>query len=132
MVAPGRRSTPVLAGEPVSRDDHRCPAIDANAQPYYIETEFGPVLELPIAAISDYTPTGDLVDILDHARDRLARAPDKDVFVILGFHQETAHEFASRVSDALRQLRTRNLADANVMFTTIDRAAALARHELAP
>ena len=87
---------------------------------------------MPIAAFADYTTAAEIVAIFEQAHARLRARPSVDVFVVLGFHQETAHEFGPRLAEALATVRGREELAKDMHFTTIENAAILARAALAP
>jgi hypothetical protein len=108
------------------------PDVDQAAQPWLVDAPGGQLLELPIAAFADYATAAEIVAIFEAARARLRGAPGRDVFVVLGFHQETASEFAGRLVEAMAKVRgRRELAD-DLIFTTVASAADRARRALAP
>ena len=108
------------------------PKVDTTAQPWLVDVPGGQLLEMPIAAFADYATAAEIVAIFDAAHARLAKEPGRDVFVGLGFHLETANEFAGRIGDAIEKVRARKeLADA-LVFTTVAGAAERARRILAP
>jgi len=99
------------------------PAVTVDAQPFTVDGLF----ELPIAAVVDYSSEQKLVDVLQAAVKRWQADPSKDVFVTIALHQETASDFVKRLSTALDSVRT-HVGDA-IMFTTVEKAAFLARSE---
>lgn len=105
------------------------PGVDPHAQPSLIAG--GALVELPIAAVTDYATTAEIVAIFDAAHARLRGDPARDVFVVLGFHLENAAEFSGRLVDALAQVRARPELAAELTFTTIAAAADRARGALA-
>ena len=107
------------------------PSVDTASQPFVVEVPGGQMLEMPIAAFADYASAAEMVAIFDAAQARLKRAPSKDVFVVLGFHQETAEEFGTRLGDALDQIRARKELAGVITFTTVQNAAERARKALA-
>ncbi|MEJ7599667.1 MAG: hypothetical protein WKG01_17300 [Kofleriaceae bacterium] len=107
------------------------PKVDTQSQPFSIQVPGGQLLEMPIAAFADYATSAEMIVIFDAALARLRATPTKDVFVVLGFHQETAEEFGGRLADAIEQVRARKeLADVTT-FTTLENAAERARKVLA-
>lgn len=102
------------------------PTATTVSQPYMITTPAGPVLEMPVAAFADYATTAEMVAIVDAAHARLHGDPTHDVFVVLGFHQETAQDFGKRLSAALRQVQARPELAAELQFSTVEAAAARA------
>jgi hypothetical protein len=106
------------------------PGIEATSQPFYVEAGIGTMLELPIAAIADYATANEVVALFDAAQARLLAEPQRDVFIVLGFHQETAHDFLNRLTEALDRVRKRP-EFAGLDFATMRDAAERARAALA-
>ncbi len=74
----------------------------AASQPHELETEHGPILEIPDnGALADYMLPAEMVDVFHEAREALEADPKKDVVVSIGFHQETAAKYLPRVDEAL-------------------------------
>jgi predicted deacetylase len=108
------------------------PGVDPTTQPWLVRAPGGSLLEMPIAAFADYATTDEIVAVFEAAHARLLKSPGQDVFVVVGFHQETAHDFGSRLGDALKKVRgRRELAD-GMVFTTIEDAAERARRVASP
>ena len=108
----------------------RWPSIRELEQPYVVATNAGPVLEMPVTAMFvEYADADEMKKHFAAARDLLAQHPERDVFVALGFHQETAHEFKDQLLAALAPL-TGELAPL-VEFSTTAEAAARAKRQLA-
>ncbi len=103
------------------------PTIDASSQPYSIAEKTGSVLELPIAAISDYSTAAQVVAVFDAAHARLRSQPARDVFVVLAFHQETAVDFADRLGTAMTNVRARREIGDELTYATVQQAAERAR-----
>jgi hypothetical protein len=99
------------------------PAVEATTQPFWTPAGVGKVLELPIAAIADYAEEREISALFELAFKRLAAQPDRDVFVVLGFHQETANEFGNRLVEAIAKIRDRS----DVELVTVAEAARRAR-----
>jgi hypothetical protein len=112
------------------------PNVEATSQPWIIDAGGGSagggaLLELPIAAFADYANAAEIVAIFEAAHARLQQEPGRDVFVVLGFHQETGAEFAGRLGEAMGKVRgRRELAD-ELVFTNVADAAERARRALA-
>ena len=106
------------------------PKTETTTQPYFVNGVDGAphqLLEMPIAATTDYVTAADVVITFEAAEARLQKAPTKDVFLVIGCNQETAQDFAPRLGEAIAKLRaTHPLAD-HLWFTTVAKAAALAR-----
>ncbi|HYU17018.1 MAG TPA: hypothetical protein VEL05_13125 [Candidatus Acidoferrum sp.] len=102
--------------------------IDRTTQPFWIETRDGRILEMPdTGAMADYLTVLEIQEHVERAAASLAKAGDRPVFVHLGFHAETADEFAPRLSQALSVLRARNTP---MRFETLSRSADAARRAL--
>ncbi|HVK88546.1 MAG TPA: hypothetical protein VM513_30720 [Kofleriaceae bacterium] len=108
------------------------PKVDSGTQPFYVPQRGGQLLELPIAAFADYATAAEITGVIEAAGKRLAAAPNKDVFVVLGFHQETADEFGPRLRDGVAAAQQQPALASKLLFTTIDHAAALARPTATP
>ena len=109
------------------------PRVETTSQPWLVDAAAaGPLLEMPIAAFADYTTTDEIVAVFDAARTRLQRSPGRDVFIVLGFHQETAGDFGGRLRKALDQVRARRDIADNLEFTTVEVAATRARRVASP
>ncbi|MDB4959944.1 MAG: hypothetical protein JWO36_7513 [Myxococcales bacterium] len=107
------------------------PHAEKTTQPYVIDLPGGPLLEMPIAAVADYATGMDIVDVFEAAHARLQQDPSRDVFVVLGFHLETAAELAGRLGDAIDKVRRRRELGDELVFTTVESAAALAAKTVA-
>lgn len=105
------------------------PGVDPHAQPSLIAG--GALVELPIAAVTDYATAAEIVAIFDAAHARLRKEPARDVFVVLGFHLENAAEFSGRLVEALEKVRARPELAGELTFLTIAAAAERARSALA-
>jgi hypothetical protein len=96
------------------------PAVIPTAQPFVVEG----LVELPIAAVADYTTSARIAAVFDAAAERLKADPSHHVFVTIALHQETAAEYAKRVGDAIDAARVRIGHDAFI-FVTVEKAAYL-------
>jgi len=106
------------------------PRVEKLSQPWTVDPQ-GLLLELPIAAFTDYASALEIIGIFEGAHALLQKEPGRDVFVVLGFHLETADDFARRLGEALANVRgRRELAD-KLDFTTVTKAAERARQALA-
>lgn len=102
------------------------PDVTEVTQPYLIETPAGAILEMPdTCALADYVTTAEMVAHLRRAAARLAADPTRDVFVHIGFHQETAGRFAGRVVDAVRLVAAEP--GLRLQFETLEASAAAAK-----
>jgi hypothetical protein len=108
------------------------PGVESTTQPWLVHAPNGALIELPIAALADYASTEEIVGVLEAAHARLQKDPGRDVFVVLGFHQETAPDFGGRVGDALAKVRARPELAAALVFTTVEEAARRARRVVSP
>lgn len=108
------------------------PGVEPTTQPWLVQTPNGSLIELPIAALADYASTEEIVAVLEAGHARLQKEPGRDVFVVLGFHQETAPDFGRRVGDALAKVRARPELAAALVFTTVEEAAKRARRVVSP
>jgi hypothetical protein len=102
--------------------------VDQNTQPFWIETAAGRMLEMPdTGAMADYLTVIEMEKHVERAAAAVRAAPQRPVFVHLGFHAETADDFAPRLSEALSRLRAR---DTPMVFETLSRSAEAARRAL--
>jgi hypothetical protein len=108
------------------------PGVDPTTQPWLVRAPGGSVLEMPIAAFADYVTADEIVAVFEAAHARLQKDPGRDVFVVVGFHQETAHDFAGRLGEAMKKVRGRHELADGVVFTTVEDAAERARHAVSP
>ncbi|CAN5756663.1 hypothetical protein BH11MYX2_BH11MYX2_03160 [soil metagenome] len=93
-------------------------------QPWLVEND---IVELPIAAVADRVTAADVTAVLMSAIDELAKHPDRDVFVVLAMHQETAVDHAAAIRAGLDAARARST---SLVFVTMSQAAARARAQL--
>lgn len=111
------------------------PGVETLSQPWAFEgqagSQAGSLLEMPVAAFADYATAAEVVAIFEAAHARLAAQPARDVFIVLGFHLETATDFAGRLGDAIDQVRARKELAAELEFATVEAAGAKARRVLA-
>ncbi len=108
------------------------PGVTTATQPWLVDARGGPLLELPVAAAADYASAAEITAVLEDAHARLSQAPGRDVFVVLGFHQETADEFGGRVREGIEKARARPELAADLVFTTVEAAAERARRVVSP
>ena len=108
------------------------PGVETTTQPWLVRAPGGSLLEMPIAAFADYATADEIIAVFDAAHARLQKDRSRDVFVVVGFHQETAHEFASRLRDAMQKLRARPELAGGLVFTSVEDAAERARHVVSP
>jgi hypothetical protein len=107
------------------------PGVEPGAQPWLVDARGGSLLELPIAGLADYQTADELAAAIEAAHARLAADPKRDVFVVLGFHLETAEDYAGRLAQAIAKVRARSELAGALTFTTIEDAAERARRALA-
>ncbi len=111
------------------------PGVESTSQPWLLDVPGnapgGPLLEMPMAAAVDYATSAEIVAVFEAAHARLRDDPRRDVFVVVGFHQETAQDFAGRLREALDKIRGRREIADELMFTTVEDAAARARRTAA-
>jgi hypothetical protein len=101
------------------------PKVDRTTQPWLIDTPAGQVVEIPDSgAMADHMASEEMEDHVQSA----AAGGKRPVFVHLGFHAETAHQYADLLSRALANLRRRKVP---MQFVTVSRAAEMARAALA-
>jgi predicted deacetylase len=103
------------------------PHVDTTTQPYLVAQ----LIEMPIAATADYVTVPQMIAMIEAAHARLQQDPTRDVFVVIGFNQETGQDFAKRVGDAVVAVRARPDLAPSLTFATVEHAAELAREQLA-
>jgi len=108
------------------------PGVEMMSQPWLVDARGGPLLEMPIAAFTDSATAAEIVGVFEAAHARLQKEPARDVFVVIGFHQETAEEFAPRLGEAMAKVRGRKELAGELVFTSVASAAERARRALAP
>jgi hypothetical protein len=105
------------------------PKVTVTTAPYVIDTPAGSLLEMPdTGALADYVTADEMADHIEEALTRLERDPSRDVFVHIGFHQETARRFLSRVREAIERVRAGG--ERPLVFETLEASAARARASL--
>lgn len=107
------------------------PGVDTAAQPWLLDAASGRLIEMPVAAFADYATAAEIVAAFEAAHQRLAQAPGRDVFVVIGFHLETAPEYAGRLLEAIDKVRARPELAGELVFTRVADAAERARRALA-
>lgn len=108
------------------------PKVTASSQPFFAEEREQQVLEMPIAATADDETAAAITRLFEAAGDQLQKAPDRDVFLVVSCNQETAQDFAGRLGEAIDRARDMDRLSDRLLFTTVEKAAALARSELPP
>ncbi len=106
-----------------ARVEQLWPDVDATTQPFRIPQRGGHLIELPIAAIADYTTAARIIELFIRAQAALARQPQTSVYIVLAFHQETAGDFAPEISDALHAVRQQAGLSKDLVFVTIEQMA---------
>jgi hypothetical protein len=104
------------------------PSVDRTTQPFFIDTPAGQLLEMPDSgALADYLTAEQMEEHVRWAAGETKKNTARPVFVHLGFHAETAHHFAPRLTEALASLRKGGVA---MRFETLSTSAAAARAAL--
>jgi hypothetical protein len=104
------------------------PTVDASTRPFFVDANGRQMLEMPIAATADYVTVEEIVGLFEAASARLQKDPDHDVFVVLECIQESAQDYARRLGDSIDNVRARHPLAEQLLFTTVEKAAALARN----
>jgi hypothetical protein len=82
------------------------PGAQESDQPYRISVPSGELWQVPNnAALVDYVPAEELVDIFQRAGERWQAMPCRSQFISSGFHQETARKFLWMLDRAVREMR---------------------------
>ena len=78
------------------------------SQPYvYTITSGLKILELPNnACLSDYMKGADMLKVFQSNARNLQKNPKKDVYLSIGFHQESAAEYLPRLREAIKLIRS--------------------------
>ncbi len=105
------------------------PTVTAQSPPFLIDTPAGAVLEMPdTCALADYVTADEMVAHIREANGRLSADPTRDIFVHIGFHQETAARYAARVTETIRRVAQEPAL--RVRFETLAASADAARASL--
>lgn len=84
--------------------NHDNGAITPETQPFVISTEHGDILEMPdTGCLADYVSTEDMLTHINEACLR-ATTSDKDQYVHIGFHQESAAEYLGKIHGVLEAI----------------------------
>jgi hypothetical protein len=77
------------------------------SQPYIYQTSSGlKILELPNnSCLSDYMTGAEMLKVFQSNAQILKKNPKKNVYLSIGFHQETAAEFLPNLREAIRLIR---------------------------
>ena len=98
------------------------PKINELTQPFVLETPAGCILEMPdTAALADYVTAKEMTAHVAKAALRLAKTK-QDVFIHLGFHQESAARYSQRITAAIRAIR--KVHGEKLLFETLVSSAA--------
>jgi hypothetical protein len=82
--------------------------ITPTSQPYVYQTSSGlKILELPNnSCLSDYVTGEDMLRVFQSNAGNLSKNPKKDVYLSIGFHQETAAEYLPHLREAITLIRS--------------------------
>lgn len=98
-------------------------------QPYRVRTPAGALLEMPdTCALADYVTAAEMTTHVREALSIQRRRPEREVYVHLGFHLETAARYLPRLTEALEALRAD--AEPRLAFETLERSAARAEADI--
>jgi hypothetical protein len=98
------------------------PVVDRTTQPFSIETPAGTLLEMPDSgSMADHMSVEEMEQHVEWAVK--SKSKGKPIFVHLGFHAETAAQYAPLLSKALAGLRARKVP---MIFVTLSDAGKLA------
>ncbi len=79
------------------------PTVNQSTQPYTISTTYGPLTEIADnGALADYVTSTEMTAVFDAAVAAYKKNPTRPQMVSIGFHQETAATYLTRVSSALK------------------------------
>lgn len=107
------------------------PNVRELTQPYEVSTNAGSVLEVPNSGgFVEYVSSEEMEDHMARARERSRELGGEPVYVNLGFHQETAAEYADVLSDAISVFRAEN--PKVLEFSTVSKIAESVRQKSAP
>ncbi|MGE0710983.1 MAG: hypothetical protein AB7N76_28105 [Planctomycetota bacterium] len=103
--------------------------VEETTQPYAVKTPLGPLVEMPdTGALADYVTADEMRAHVRAALARWRRRTRDDLYVHLGFHQETAARYLPRLRQALEALRAD--ADPGLVHETLAEGAARVRVRL--
>ncbi|HBP18632.1 MAG TPA: hypothetical protein DEA08_12710 [Planctomycetes bacterium] len=92
--------------------------IQPTTQPYFEATPQGQVLRMiDTGALADYVSADEMVAHVERALQRRATNPSRDIYVHLGFHQETAARYLPRLQRALERLLAKS--DPHLVIETL-------------
>lgn len=96
--------------------------IQPTTPPYFEPTPRGQVLRMvDTGALADYVTSDEMVAHVERALTRRAADPSRDLYVHLGFHQETAARYLPRLRQALERLLAKN--DPHLVLETLEGSA---------
>ncbi|WP_163835393.1 polysaccharide deacetylase family protein [Spartinivicinus ruber] len=76
--------------------------INTVSQPYFIGPSEAPLWELPDNGIlADYITGKEMLTVLKRNVKKWRQNPDKNVYISIGFHQESASKYINRIRDAV-------------------------------
>ncbi|MAG56036.1 MAG: hypothetical protein CMJ83_07080 [Planctomycetes bacterium] len=101
------------------------PKVTAESQPFWLKTPGGELLEMPdTCALADYVTAKEMAGHVTAAVQRLEKN-GPDLYVHIGFHQETAARYATRVTQAIKTIQATH--GSRVVFETLQASAKRAR-----
>ena len=99
------------------------PDMQELTQPYTLKTEAGEMIEVPnTGGFGQFATSGEMLGHLQNAL-ALSNKTGESVYVNFGFHQNSAHEYLSHISDALYNFRE-DYPDV-LQFSTVTQVASL-------
>lgn len=103
------------------------PGTTKESQPHYIETPAGMILEMPDTGGSAGHSTGfaRVEDVVDHINSAVQQLHSEDIFVNIGFHQETAATYGPTILAAITEIKRKH--GNRVVFETLRKSARRAR-----
>lgn len=102
--------------------------VTEKTQPFFVDTPAGKVLEMPDTGnLADYVTADQMVTHVKRALERANADPEHEVFVHIGFHQETADSYSPRVLDALSRIKALDSGAGTIQFQTLEQVAPRAR-----
>ena len=105
--------------------DKTWPKVTPESQPFWMKTPGGELLEMPdTCALADYVTAKEMADHVTAAVQRLAQ-DGPDLYVHIGFHQESAARYATRIIQAIKEIQATH--GDRVVFETLEASAKGAR-----
>jgi len=110
----------IFAGEPLFAMVREVwPLITHESQPFFIETPVGKILEMPdTGALTDYTTVRKTID---HVSNAVHQLDSEDLFVHMGFHQESAAAHLRQVKMTINKIKRKY--GRRVVFETLESSA---------